>query len=529
MASSATPPTGTGAAKEFASVPGISAGSVWRPIEVDPKFPKLEEDITADVIVVGGGIAGLTTAYNLVKEGKDVAVIESRVRTGAMTGRTTAHVMRWWDDYYYEMESMHGKEKTQLLASAMDFAVDFVEETVKAEGIDCQFMRTDGYLFPHATGESSQPTSSTSALEKEYAAAMRAGMTDIKKVDLGGGPEVGGIKEALLFPRNGEFHPIKYCEGLCEAIVKKGGRIYEQSLVRTPYDDHVEMANGIRARAREAVVLATNSPINRNLAIHARQEPYRSYVVGLKIRREDIKRAEFWDTAEPYHYTRCIEMDDEHYVLIVGGEDHKTGFWQTYDPYDRLEEYARSRWTGAKERVFAWNGQVMEPSDALHLHGRDPLKGSASTTYVITGDSGQGMTGSTIGGRVVADLILGKSNPWSDLFSPSRSPKGITAVIEEGAVTTASLVERLLPKISLSYEDMEPDTGRIVQHGLHKMAVYNDAQNQKHMKSAVCTHLGCIVHWDKYDKIWACPCHGANFDCMGRVINGPATKDLEDI
>ncbi|KAL4423050.1 hypothetical protein ABPG77_002084 [Micractinium sp. CCAP 211/92] len=512
--------------KEFA-VPGLSAQSAWNQKALDTKYPPLTSDISADVVVIGAGIAGLSCAYNLAKAGKKVVVLEARTRGAGQTGRTTAHIMTWLDDYYYECESMHGKEKTKIVAQSLRSAADWIEKVVREEGIDCKFRRLDGYLYPHLTGESSMPTSSTSALKKELDAAVRAGLEDTAWVDLGGGPEVGGIRECLVFKDNAEFHPLMYLEGLAEAVVRHGGKIYEGTKSWKAGKSE-RPAQPLLMRC-DAHVMATNSPCNHNLAVHARQMPYRSYVVGILIPRDKVKRALYWDTAEPYHYIRFDDWDDRNLLMIVGGEDHKTGSLWPYDPYERLEKYARARWTDAGETILRWNGQVMEPADMLYLHGRNPLVPDGSE-YIITGDSGQGMTGGTIGGIVVSDLILGRKSPWADVYDPSRAPpfKSLLEVAEEGAITTASFAERVLP-LPLPKHGMQADSGTIVQSGVHKVAVYCDEHKQQHAYSAVCPHLGCIVHWNSLEKTFDCPCHGSHFDRYGKVINGPAKGDLQPI
>ncbi|PRW44524.1 oxidoreductase [Chlorella sorokiniana] len=522
------PPPAFEASKQEFAVPGLAPQSAWNQKSLAIKYPPLKENISADVVVIGAGIAGLSCAYNLAKEGKKVVVLESRTRGAGQTGRTTAHIMTWLDDYYYECESMHGLEKTKVVAQSLRSAVDWIENVVREEGIECKFKRVDGYLYPHLTGESPMPTSGMSALKKELEAAHRAGLTDTECADLGGGPEVGSIKECLRFPNNGEFHPLMYLEGLAAAVERRGGKIYEGTKAWSVESDHVETDTKLTIKC-DATVLATNSPCNHNLAVHARQLPYRTYAVGILAPKSKVKRAEYWDTGEPYHYVRFDDWDDDHYLLIVGGEDHKTGSLWPYDPYDRLEKYARARWTDVTQTVLKWNGQVMEPADMLYLHGRNPLVPDGSN-YIITGDSGQGMTGGTIGGIVVADLILGRKNPWADVYDPARPPpaKSLMELAEEGAITTASFAERVLPKITLSYE-MEPDSLAIVQKGLSKVAVYCDEHGKQHAYTAICPHMGCLLHTNSIEKTFDCPCHGSHFDRWGKVINGPAKGDLKPI
>lgn len=511
--------------RDFRAIPGLTQ-NVWGQAQLAQKYPKLMENSTADVVIVGAGISGLSCAYNLVREGKDVIVLESRVRCGGTTGRSTAHAMKWYDDYFSSMESEHGLEKTKLLAESYNFALNSIEEVVHREQIDCDFARVDGYLYPHSTADAKTTREAQKVLQKELESTHRVGLTDTKLVDLGGGPEVGGIRDALLFPGCVELDPIRFCDALADCITKSGGRIHEMTRVKNAVGDHVETVDGLSIKCKNTI-LATNSPINKNLAIHARQEPYRTYAVGLKIRRADFHHANYWDTHDPYHYVRCARFDDEYDVLIVGGADHKTGHTSCDDPYDDLVRYARDRWTKATDVLYRWGGQVMEPADGLHIIGKDPMK--SSETYVITGDSGQGITSSQIGANVITDLIMERTNKWADLYSPSRLPGlgEIPGIAAEGMTAVGSLLERVVPNLFSHATDMEPNSGRVIQSGIHKVAVFNDADGLKHCTTAVCPHMGCIVHWDKVEKGWQCPCHGTCFDALGVCIHGPAVSNLE--
>lgn len=298
------------------------ANSPWnhgKPLQ--SKYPPLEADIHADICVVGAGIAGVTCAYNLAKRGKQVVLLEKYTRASGQSGNTTAHLMTWLDDRYYNAISMHGQTKSTLVAQSLVEAIDYIEETIQQEGIECEFIRLDGILYPVASkGSISTVFSPKSVLQKELKAAHDCGLKDTKIVDLGGTPEVGGINNALLFPRCADFNPVKYIDGLVESFARHGGGVYENTAARsTDVDTHgyVETENASKVYCT-AVVLATNSPINHNLAVHARQLPYRTYVVGLLAEKSNFARADYWSTEEPYHYVRAVEWDDEHYLVIVG-------------------------------------------------------------------------------------------------------------------------------------------------------------------------------------------------------------------
>ncbi|CAK9217581.1 unnamed protein product [Sphagnum troendelagicum] len=515
--------TGPEAAEE--EIPGLRH-TVWDQQDQKVQYPKLQKDVSADVVVVGAGIAGLSVAYNLVKEGKKVIVLEARVIGAGQTGRTTAHIMPWFDDFYHIVEKVHGTRKTQLVADSYKKAVDWIDQTVEEENIECNFSRVDGYLFPH--DDSKQAYDS---LQNEFDACQRLKF-NVQMVDLHNDPSCGSISTALHFPDAAEFHPLMYLNGLARAMEKRGAQLYELTRAMNVQGNQVITADGIVVTAG-AVVMATNSPLNHNLAIHAQQTPDHSYVVGLKLPKGSVRRAQWWDTASPYHYVR-IEQKDTHDILIVGGEDTSTGMKQNEypDAYAKLEAWARARWPSAGEALYKWTGQVFEPVDMLHIIGHDPLKPGEHDQYIVTGDSGQGMTGSTIGGILIKDMILGVENPWAEVYAPSRclplSKSTMYSLISQTAHTVQGYKD-ILPFAGVDHvdiEDMAPCSGCVVQQGIHKVAIYKDIMGGLHKYSAVCPHMGCIVKWNPIDHTFDCPCHGSKFDHYGHCINAPAKADL---
>jgi Rieske Fe-S protein len=279
------------------------------------------------------------------------------------------------------------------------------------------------------------------------------------------------------------------------------------------------------------VVVATNTPIHDNLTIHARQGPYRTYVIAARIPWGAASRALYWDTLDPYHYVRLKsgrtpankEGDD---VLIVGGEDHKQG--QADDGANRfewLEAWTRKRFP-IGEVEYRWSGMVCEPADALAFIGPD---NSEQNVYIATGDSGHGMTHGTIAGMLIADLICGRRNGWAGLYNPSRiTLQAASEYLSENAAVVSELGNWLTPGEVSSEENIAPGCGAIVRRGLGKIAVYRDRDGAFHESSAACTHLGCIVSWNSTEESWDCACHGSRFHPDGKVIRGPATDPLED-
>eukprot|EP00850_Spirogloea_muscicola_P001748 SM000006S19513 [mRNA] locus=s6:1269219:1272436:+ [translate_table: standard] len=504
--------------------------TVWDQQNVKPTYPRLDKDETCDVVVVGGGIAGLSVAYHLAKAGKSVVVLEYRAIGAGQTGRTTAHLMPWNDDYYSLLGLHFGEDKAALVGDSHRKSIDRVEQIVKEEGINCKFRRIDGYLYAH---EDNQLV--LTKLRLEYEASKKAGFDVTYEVFDGKDGKMGSMKDAVRFPGTGDFHPLMYLEGLAKAITKYGGRIYEQTKAYEHDATSVTTEDGRKVTA-QAVVLATNVPMNHNLGIHARQHMSRSYVVGLKLEKGAVPAKSWWSTNTPYEYIRTEEKDD-HDVLVIGGGDHPVGKKpdEYVDTYDVLEKYAKERWPMAGERLYAWTGMVCHPTDMLGFYGLNPIDLTGDKTYIATGDSGEGMTGGTIAGMVISDLILGNPNPWADLYSPSRTP-GIGPVTAMQQAEVANTVVQgykdnlpFLGKDGVRIEDMKPETGAVVQDGLQSVAVYKDKSGVVSRYTAVCPHLKCVVKWNPNDSTFDCPCHGSLFDTCGRLINGPAKADLEPL
>ena len=497
--------------------------SIWMETGEIPQQSSLTEKTSSDVCVVGAGIAGMTTAYLLAREGKSVVVLDDGPIGGGMTGRTTAHLVNALDDRYFELERLHGEEGARLAAASHTAAIDKVEAIVGDEAINCEFERLDGYLFV-------PPRESQKVLDDELEAAHRVGLIEIEKVErvpwdsFDTGP-------ALRFPRQAQFHPLKYLAGLTKAIHRMGGRIYTQThanQIEGGKQARIETTGGGVVTA-DSVVVATNSPVNDLIAIHTKQAAYQTYVIGARIPSGSVTRALYWDTPDPYHYIRIETVGQgaaAYDVLIVGGEDHKTG--QQDDANKRfgaLERWTRHRFPMVEEIVYRWSGEVLEPVDGLAFIGPNPL--DEENVFIATGDSGNGMTHGTIAGILLTDLIVGRENPWEAIYKPSRiTLKALPQFAKENLNVAMQYTDLLVAGDVRSMDEIKPGAGAVLSRGLSKVAVYRDPQGKTHELSAVCRHLGCIVNWNTSENTWDCPCHGSRYDALGKVIQGPANSDL---
>ena len=501
--------------------------SIWMAASKELESAPLNENLHADVCIVGAGISGMTTAYLLTRADKTVIVLDDGRIGGGMTERTTAHLCNAIDNRYVEIEDFHGEKGAQLAAESHTAAIDRIEAIITEEGIACDFERLDGYLFV-------PPNEPKDVLERELKAAHRAGLTDVEHMEQA---PINGFDTGmcLRFPQQAQFHPLKYLAGLKHAIERNGGRIFtgtHAGNIKGGVNARVETNSGYAVTA-DAIVIATNTPVNDILTIHTKQSSYTTYVIGARIPRGSITRALYWDTADPYHYVRVqsvtAEDGDNYDLLIVGGEDHKSGQADDADQrYAHLEAWARERFPLIERIEMRWSGQVMEPVDGLAFIGHNPL--DLQNVYIITGDSGMGMTHGTIGGILITELIVGGACPWKSLYDPSRKTlRASLKYVRENINVAAQYIEGYLSAGDVaSPEEIAPGEGAIVRRGVTKVAIYRDENGTVHERSAVCPHLGGILAWNHSEKTWDCPCHGSRFDGYGRVITGPANSDLEN-
>jgi glycine/D-amino acid oxidase-like deaminating enzyme/nitrite reductase/ring-hydroxylating ferredoxin subunit len=494
--------------------------SLWQATEQLPHYPPLRGMITVDVCIVGAGIAGLTTAYLLARQGVSVAVLEAFDIGSGETGRTTAHIAVP-DDRYWAIEEAYGVDVSRGVAESFAAAADTIESIVRNENIQCDFERLDGYLFSCAADP-------VSALSRELAAAERAGVhAAITDRAFGN----SSLAPALQFPRQAQFHPLRYLSGLADAVVRLGGSIFcdSRAIEVSDREDGVIVRTQHGKIDANSAVVATNTPFIDRVAIHVKQFAYQTYALAAAVERGSVPRALMWDDADPYHYVRVASAPDGGGdILIVGGADHKTG--QEREPathHDQLEAWMREIFPDAGPVLYRWSGEVLEPLDGLAYIGRNP---GSHRTFVITGDSGNGISHATLGGMLVHDLIAGRTNRWAAIYDPSRKAfkEGLHFLKAQSNIA-AQYADWFSPGDAAHADEIAPGQGAILRTGLKKLAVYRDTDGVLRACSAVCPHLGCIVRWNDQASTWDCPCHGSRFTAEGAVVHGPATGNLEPV
>jgi glycine/D-amino acid oxidase-like deaminating enzyme/nitrite reductase/ring-hydroxylating ferredoxin subunit len=498
--------------------------SIWSATEPARKFPALSKNAKADVCIVGAGIAGLTTGYLLALEGKSVIIIDKVSVDQGETANTSAHLSNEIDATYREVARLHLENGARMAAESHTAAISKIESIIAAENIDCDFKRVDGYLFLG-------PNDSERTLNQELEAAQRAGLNVSKKQTFNFGLAAG---PCLKFAEQAQFHPAKYMNGLAAAFKSAGGKIYgktEAKEIKGAERAEIKIAKGHTITA-DAVVVATNTPVNDWVKMHTKQAAYRTYVIGVPVPLDSIPTALYWDTEDPFHYVRLQRIGvgaEARDILIIGGEDHKTGQHDDIENrYARLLSWARTHFPGLPEPEFRWSGQIMDTTDGLAFIGRNP--GDEKNVYIVTGDCGVGLTHGTIAGMLITDMIMGRENPWAILYDPARkSPLAALTFAKENLNVASQYASWVTPGEVSSRDEIRPGTGAIVRSRLAKIAAYRDPAGNLQERSAVCTHLGCIVAWNAAESSWDCPCHGSRFDPDGKVLNGPAVAPLAPV
>jgi glycine/D-amino acid oxidase-like deaminating enzyme len=413
------------------STSGQTQSSRFSDVTHPLKFDKMTQNISVDVAIVGGGIAGITTAYLLSRSEKSVALLEDGYIGSGETGTTTAHITHALDDRYYNIEKKHGTNSARLAAESHTKAIDSIANTVREEKIDCAFNRLNGYLFL-------DPTDKKLSLDKELEALRNAGISTAN-IQYESPLESTDISPCICFQNQAQFQPMLYLMGLAKIMstrneVKIFTETHAQDISNKNSENIIKTDSGYNVTAQN-IVLATNAPIVDNISkIYDKQIAYRTYVVAAEVKKNSIPLALYWDTGnqklkdhvKPYHYVRVQQTENEkNDLLIVGGEDHKTGSTNDKNDFvtkfEKLETWMRKIFSVKGSVVYSWSGQVLEPLDGLAFIGPNP--GNEKNVYIATGDSGNGMTHGTIAGIILYDLILGKNKEWAELYNPNRKTK----------------------------------------------------------------------------------------------------------
>lgn len=474
-----------------------------------------------DVVVVGGGITGLSTGLALRMAGATCVVAEARCIGFGTTGGTSAHINTVLELSYDRMIAKHGLEDAKLVARGAVDAWERIRTNAQQHARDCGWHERDAFVFAQ---DEDQADMLVKMVEGTLAVGLPAQFVD----EL---PFPRPFKKVARFARQAQFHPTRYVQGLASAFQGAGGLLCENCRVLNveDTDDFLEVTTErgtIRARH---LVYATHIPPGVNL-LHFRNAPYRSYVLAARLRKEaQLPDALVYDLEDPYHYYRMEEVDGER-LLIAGGNDHKTGHEDdTRRCFQDLEEHVRAL-VPVDAITHAWSSQYFEPADGLPYIGRLPM--ADKRIYVATGFNGNGMTLGTLASIVLTDLITKGSSPYEKVFDPSRVSMvaGFANFVKEAADVVGHLAMAPFPAERLDeLRDIGPGEGRVVSHDGRSLALYRDDGGRLHAVDPACSHIKCTVAWNAAERSWDCPCHGSRFSVDGDVLNAPSRKPLRPV
>lgn len=491
--------------------------AIWSATAGAKAYPPLSSDLEVDVAIIGGGITGITTAYSLAKAGKKVAVLEAKRVGMGTTGSSTGNLYAP-SGQLHRIESKHNEETMKAVAFSRSGAVDFIEERVQEFSIDCGFKRVPWYYF---TSQEDNPHNKQ--IEKELTAAIVAGLPATGVAPAGFPYKVSRIANV---GHQAQFNPLKYVQQFAAAIEGENCQIFEQTKVLDVSDGDpcvVHTSHG-KVTAKK-VVKATHSPIGRYV-VHTEMEVHREYALAVRLKGELPPDGIYWHMEEKQMYSVRPYSNEQGNFLLVLDASHKIGHVeQTEKSFKRVEEYLRAHFE--VDRVeYTWAAQNYRPDDGL------PFIGTSFTeknVYIATGFAADGLTWGTLASIIIADAIFGRESPWARFYDPKRFTPAASAkrfVKENLGVATHLVKDYLFRGDEKEFTEIKAGEGAVVELGDRKVAAFRDEQGQLHVVSAVCTHMGCLVHWNNGEKSWDCPCHGSRFSVDGEVLEGPAIENL---
>jgi len=494
--------------------------SFWTESTPTPDHPRLERDLDVDIAVVGGGMAGLTAALLMARDGARVAVLEAGRIGNGTTGHTTAKITPLQGTVYSELRRRFGAGGAATYAAAQNAGLARIRSMVAELGIDCDLRDQPTYTYAAEASE-------VAAVHEEAAAAAAAGLDAAFVDDV---PLPYPTHGAVRASEGAEFHPRKYVLGIAAALLEAGGEIYEQTPVTTLRErgGPCVVAQGGAAVTAAHVVVTTLMPVFDRAVYWTRLTPKRSYVILCRVRGE-VPPGMHLSAGSPTRSIRAVPVDGEE-RLMVGGEGHNTGEDDdTRERYAALEEFARRHWDVA-EVTHRWSAHDLQPADGVPHVGRyTPV---SKNVWTAAGFRKWGFTNGAMAAELLADLVAGREHPHADFFdpyrfTPLRSAKGVAAeMLKDGRHFVG---DRLRGAEVGSLEDVPAGEARLVRVGARLVGAFREDSGELHTVNPTCTHLGCRVGWNTAERSWDCPCHGSRFAPDGRVLQGPATAPLEQL
>lgn len=493
--------------------------SVWQ--DQIRSFSVADPQLAAyDIIIVGGGITGVSTALSLQKVGKKCLLLEAANIAFGTSGGTTAHLNDFFDTSFADAVKDFGLENAKLFADAGKEALQVIQTNIKEYDINCDFEEKNAHLFALDDKQADQ----LDELVKG-ASQVHYQMNYIETINF-----PIPFKKAVEIPGQAQFHPLKYIKSLAQEYCNLGGVIFEGCTCKqhSEQDGHISVETSKGKFTARHLVYATHIPPGVN-KLHFTNAPYRSYVLACTLSDDDYPAVLGYDLQDPYHYYRTHIVNGVK-LLIAGGEDHKTGHADdTGECFSNLENYIREHFNVDKV-VYSWSSQYYEPVDGFPFIGI--LPGSNGNVFVATGFRGNGMMFGSLSSKIITDLIIQGSNRYGNLFSPSRIKPvaGFTQFVKEQAtVVTDFIKDKLFIDRIESFAAVDPGKAKVVKYDKDNYAVYKEANGKIHILKSTCPHAKCEVRWNSAEISWDCPCHGSRFNVNGKLLTAPAVNGLQKI
>lgn len=500
-----------------------STKSLWQAIGDDfQAFNAWDKGKVYDVLIVGGGITGLTTALLLQESGLHCIVAEAHNIGFGTTGGTTAHLNTMLDTTYDTVIKDFGQDQARLLGGGARQAIRLVEELCQRHHIDAHFSFRPGYLLADGEAEEKELNELLEGAYKSDVAAYEAAVAPT--------PARLPHTKAGIFEDQAQIHPTEYIYGLAKAFESAGGVVLQHCIAgdRRQPADFFEMETSLGVILANKVVYATHIPPGINI-LHFRCAPWRSYVIACTLKNNDYPEALIYDMKDPYHYFRTQDWGGQRF-LIAGGFDHKTGQGDNQEfSFTELEAFVKNYYE-VEEVVYRWSSQYYNSADGLPYIGQMP--GDEAGVYCATGFGGNGITLGSLAAIVLRDLLLKADTPFEALFDPARVKPvaGFTEFVKHNADVVSQFIgKRFAYEQVTELAALAPGDGKLADWEGQKIALYKDAAGKVYGVDPVCPHAGCVVDWNNAEKSWDCPCHGSRFAPNGTLLTGPARKGLQPL
>lgn len=488
----------------------LAPDAYWhRDAPVSSRYGALRGAHHTQVAIIGGGITGLSTALELLERGYRVTVCESSVIGAGTTAGSTGHLDAHLERGHRKLIDEIGAEDARQMVAHRLKAIEAIEQRCDPS---CDFVRLAAYQY-------SEDASDRDQLHDDCEAAVELGLPARWSDSV----PISAAAFGYRVDRMGRFHCGRYLQRLAQLVIDAGGEIFEHTLVEPPSGTHPDqLATDSGTIHFDHVVTAVHSGYTDSLRVYALTPPYQSYVLAARLTNPPPD-ALFWDSADPYHYTRRASSEAKD-VYLIGGCDHHTGAGDEPRAHADLEEYARSRFEVA-EIICRWSAEFFEPIDGVPIIGADAGK---ENVWVATGFSGVGLTWGTAAGRLIAEQIVGIRTPLDERLSPSRfGARKIGKMATEHASAAGSYAERVLPAETIDPSTLAPGEGRVGKVDGKHTAVCRTRDGVEHRCSPICVHMGGVVRWNPVEQTWDCPVHGGRYDAGGCRLYGPPSSDLE--